>query len=206
MNIILSAVKDRKIKLSEAIIKWKIKGLTESEVLDKAKAAVKKVGKRWTINISDFVSNEYNKKVSVKVKSNLPPWYDPSVAKKDLPKWKNVSIKIEQPSVLTDDLWGGFNEWQSKDRLIIYVEPKLYQQIKDKKAWWVLKELLEHEYIEANIALNLAKGDVALTNNPWAWSKKKLPDAHILTVKKQYGKNASWYDKQLDLAMDYLEG
>ena len=115
--ITTAAVPQHKLKLSEAVIQWKVEGLSKVEALEKAKTAVKTIGKRWTTGVQEVFDTSWKKRVSTfkpktarkseKV-SNLEPELKEALAthKKTLNKLRKVGLNIvreEEPYIGKDD-------------------------------------------------------------------------------------------------------
>ena len=119
------------MKLSDLVVRWKDKGLTKPEALDKAKAAVKKAGKRWTAS-QQLVFDTNWKLKKKQVVTTAPAQAKPA----------KVSVKLDPKKPEHK----GILKWVKDYAVARKSNPKLAKQLKVNIDKAIKKEKLdEHE-------------------------------------------------------------
>lgn len=117
--------------LSTAVQKWKLKGLKKAESLDKAKALVKKAGKRWTQKQQDIFDENW------KIKATKE-----TIAKKALKDKETKKVKPEKEKI-------------KKEKAVKAVKKTKEEKLKDKKG--TLQSLLEKTFTESSLKETLTR-------------------------------------------------
>ena len=119
----------------------------------------------------------------------------------------NTTLKVSKTAPRSSTPgWGGFWTIDPQGHITIYVEEKLWQGCVNKGLLYEIVHTLQHEYVEAKLAIKMARKKFP-DRNPYVMAEKDDVIgglAHYEAIKELDGVSEDVYDKWLQKINRYL--